>query len=310
MKKVLSIDGGGIRGIIPATVLAYIEQQTGKPISECFDFFAGTSTGGIIALGLNARNAQGNPKFSASSLVDLYEKEGSTIFSRSFWDGLSSLGGLTNEKYSAAGLEKVLKNRFGDQKIQDALKPSMVTTYDIERRKPLLLKSWKTNHHAVLMRDACRATSAAPTYFEPAYIEVNNQKRSLVDGGIFVNSPAVSATAEAKQFFTNDKDFMVVSLGTGELTRSIPHQKAVDWGLAGWALPLLSCVFDGVADIANHQMKAWLGGDFYRFQTRLEYGNDDMDDASAGNIRLLKALADELIQKDKAELDKVCNLVK
>ena len=96
MKKILSIDGGGIRGIIPALVLAEIEKKTGKPIAKSFDLIAGTSTGGILGLGLCVDNGQGEPKFTARELVNLYRNRGREIFSRSFWKGVSSLGGATD----------------------------------------------------------------------------------------------------------------------------------------------------------------------------------------------------------------------
>jgi uncharacterized protein len=103
--RVLSIDGGGIRGIIPAMVLAEIEKRTKKPISELFGLIAGTSTGGILALGLTKPDDRGRPQYTAEELISLYEKEGATIFSRSPWHQLYSLWNLAEEKYSSDGIE-------------------------------------------------------------------------------------------------------------------------------------------------------------------------------------------------------------
>ena len=100
MKKVLSIDGGGIRGLIPALVLAEIEKQKSKPVSELFDLLAGTSTGGILSLGLVRSDGEGKAKYSAEKLAEIYQKRGKEIFSRSLWKGISSMGGLVDEKYS------------------------------------------------------------------------------------------------------------------------------------------------------------------------------------------------------------------
>ena len=97
MKYVLSLDGGGIRGLIPALVLADIEKKTGKRIAELFDLITGTSTGGILALGLCKDNGNGVPQYSAKNLSKIYQDRGSEIFSRSFWRGMSSTGGLTDE---------------------------------------------------------------------------------------------------------------------------------------------------------------------------------------------------------------------
>src|SRR5947208_3607579 len=88
--RVLSIDGGGIRGVIPATVLTEIERRTGKPISRSFDLIAGTSTGGILALALTAPNAEGGPRYTAREAAMIYEKEGGRIFTHSVWHKLLS----------------------------------------------------------------------------------------------------------------------------------------------------------------------------------------------------------------------------
>ena len=127
-----------------------------------------------------------------------------------------------------------------------------------------------------------------------------HHKRSLV------NSPSVSAYAEAKRLFPKEKKFLLISLGTGELTRKIHYSDAVDWGKAGWLLPLLSSMFDGVADATDYQMKQFLGSDYYRFQTTLSKGNDDMDDASAANIEALKSLGRKLVRAKKTEIDALC----
>src|SRR6476646_6047412 len=103
--KVLAIDGGGIRGVIPAMLLTEIEKRTGRAIAELFDVIAGTSTGGILALGLTKHNSSGKPAYSAADLVHLYEAEGQKIFPKS---SLSKIHSLFNEKYPAIGIETVL----------------------------------------------------------------------------------------------------------------------------------------------------------------------------------------------------------
>lgn len=165
--KVLSIDGGGIRGIIPAMILAKIEKETKKSIAENFDLIAGTSTGGILALGLSKKGDTGGPQYEAQDLVNIYEKRGSEIFDRSFWKGVSSVVGFADEKYSHEGIEKVLDEYFGTASLKDACTRTLISCYDISEREPLFLKSWKENNGSVKMKDAARATSAAPTYFEP-----------------------------------------------------------------------------------------------------------------------------------------------
>jgi patatin-like phospholipase/acyl hydrolase len=98
MKKLLSIDGGGIRGIIPAAILAEIEARTCRTTASLFDLMAGTSTGGIITLALSRDGGGGVPKYKAQDLVKMYVNRGPEIFSRSFWHGVSSVGGVDRRK--------------------------------------------------------------------------------------------------------------------------------------------------------------------------------------------------------------------
>ena len=307
MRKVLAIDGGGIRGIIPSLVLDHLERESGKPISALFDLCVGTSSGGIIALGLAQADATGAPKYSAYDLADFFENSGDKIFQRTIWRNIRSAGGVLDELYSAKPLEAALRKYFSNARLGETLGLTMVATYDIEERRALFLKSWHPDHETVRCRDAARATSAAPTYFEPALINVQGNQRALIDGGVFVNSPVVSAYAEALKLYPNEP-LMVVSLGTGELVRPIRYESAKDWGQAGWVMPLLDCMFDGATKAANHQMRMFLGDRYVRLQVTLDEANDDMDDASETNIENLKKIADRLIRENEATLSGILSL--
>jgi len=296
-RRVLSIDGGGIRGIIPAMVIAHLERQTGKPACELFDLIVGTSTGGILALGLSLQDEAARPLLAAKRMVALYERHGGGIFAQSLWRKLRTVGGIFEEAYSHKTLEAVLQHYFGDRTLSDCGVPAMVTSYDIQHRRTVFMKSWHADHGALLCSDAARATSAAPTYFEPANLQWADQSRTLIDGGVYMNSPAVSAYAEARKLFPNEPITML-SLGTGELTRPIPYEEARTWGSALWVMSLLDCMFDGVSKAADHQMRLFLGEQYLRLQTPLHYASDDMDDASRGNIRNLKQTARDLIKRE------------
>ena len=231
------------------------------------------------------------------------------IFSRSFWHGVSSVAGFTEEKYPQEPLETVLKDYLDDVPLQAALTRVLVSSYDIEARSPFFFKSWREESEPVLMRYAARATSAAPTYFEPAQVMVAGQELALIDGGVFVNNPAMSAYSEARRLFPDETAFLIVSLGTGQLTRRIPFETAKDWGKVQWALPILNVVFDGVSAAVDYQLQQILGEQFFRFQTTLDTANDDMDDASAANLMALKLEAGRIIQAQGADLDKVCQML-
>lgn len=311
--RILSIDGGGIRGIIPATIMAEIEKRTGQPIAKLFHLIAGTSTGGILALGVTKPGEDGNPFFSAEAGVRLYEKEGARIFPKSL---LRQVGNLGEEKYPSEPVDAVLEEYFGETRLKDALTDVFITSYEIERRIPWFFRSTRARENPDYdfpMKLVARATSAAPTYFEPAKIEIGGlpDYYALVDGGVFANNPSLCAFVDAKRMYPAADRFLLVSLGTGELTRRIPYQDAKDWGLVGWAQPILNVVFHGVSATVDFQLQQLLPEIegiqcYYRFQTRLDDHNDALDDASDENIRTLKIVAETLIHDHERELDALC----
>jgi len=173
LTRILSIDGGGIRGIIPGQILVYLEDKLREldnnpqgRLADYFDLFAGTSTGGILTCAFLCPDPMlpATSKFTAQDAVDLYMDKGIDIFSRSIWQKIKSVGGLSDEKHSAGEIEKYFMEYFGDTKLSELLKPCLVTAYDIERRSALFF----TQQNAVSsgrdfhVRDVARATSAAP----------------------------------------------------------------------------------------------------------------------------------------------------
>ena len=163
--KVLSIDGGGIRGIIPATILEAIEKRVGTDLHNVFDMIAGTSTGGIIALGIGTACNNGKP-YSPGELLDLYVKNGPQIFKKSF---LTSERELVNPKYSPDALEATLAQFFHSTEFQTALTPLLVSSYDLQSQLPFFFKSHRIAADPSYnwnVTDIARATSAAPTYLE------------------------------------------------------------------------------------------------------------------------------------------------
>ena len=314
--RILSIDGGGIRGIVPATVLRELERRAGAPASELFDLIAGTSTGGIIALGVTKPSASGRPQFTAGDLVALYENEGRRIFSQSLLRRIHAAGSALEEKYSADGLEEVLAEYFGDARLKDALTDVLVPSYEIERRIPWFFRSRKARVDAAYdfaMSDVARATSAAPTFFDPARLDAaGGDYWALVDGGVYANNPTMCAYAE-KMDVDRDADVLVVSLGTGTYEAPIAYDDAADWGRLGWARPILDVVFDGVSDTVAYQVAELCpprrdgSKRYFRFQLRVDATTDAMDDASKRNVWRLKRMAEGLVRERETDLDAVSN---
>jgi patatin-like phospholipase/acyl hydrolase len=317
--KVLSIDGGGIRGIIPAVVLAEIERQTKRPACELFDLIAGTSAGGIVTLGVTAPGEGGKPLHSAEELAGFFREDGPQIFSRSLLRTIETIDGLIEEKYSASGLEAALRHNLGEARLSEALCDVLITSYDIQSHEPFFFKSRQAKEGPARdypMRVVARATSAAPTYFEPEHVTPSvvlpNEPAdyALVDGGTFANNPAMCAYAEAMRDYPG-ADILVVSLGTGRLTESIPFSKAEHWGLVEWARPLLGVIMDGASAAVDYQLDQLLGREqrHFRFQTVLEGVSDSLDDANIANIEGLRRLAEKLIEDSAAQIAAVCKLL-
>lgn len=311
---ILSIDGGGIRGMIPATFLEQLEARTGQPVFELFDYVAGTSTGGILALGLT-RGAPGSGAgpLRAAELMALYENEGRHIFQRSLWHAVEAVGNLNGPKYPEDGVDRVLRRAFGAARLKDARTNVLVTGYEIERRCPFFFRSWQAAStplsHDFSAWEVARCTSAAPTYFPPRQIHsADGFTYSLIDGGVFANNPALCAWVEAHDRHPGH-DILVVSLGTGNLDRRIPWAKAKGWGLAGWAPSLLEIVFDGVSQTVDVELDEILnqrGADpsHFRFQVALEDRQQELDDTDPDNLSALKEAGQKMAQ-DPA-FDQVC----
>jgi uncharacterized protein len=320
MKKILSIDGGGIRGIIPAMLLAEIERRAGKPIVQLFDLIAGTSTGGILALGLVKPHAGEStmPEYTAKALIQLYKEKGSTIFSTSLWDKVTNIAGLADQIYEASGIESVLQTYFGDTELKDALVPTMIAAYNIESRSAWFFNSFRAQtvpEYNFFMKDVARSTSAAPTYFEPAKIKnvEKNELRAhyaLIDGGVFANNPAMCAYVQAAKMFPDEDNIMVVSLGTGSQFKPIYYDAAKKWGKIGWAGPIIDILFDGSSSTVDYQLNMLLNSrskekSYFRFDEALDDKHNSLDNATDKNIQYLIEFSDRLIRDRNDELNMV-----
>ncbi len=310
----LALDGGGIRGLIPARVVESLERRTGLPACKLFDLVAGTSTGGILALGLTTPADGGaGPRYSATDLVELYRTRGPEIFQRSLAQLVMSLGGLAGPKYSAGPIEQVLRSYFGTTRLEQALTPVLVTAYDTAGAQPCFFKSYPQGARppdAGAMWEVARATSAAPTYFPPFLLggaEPGAPARCLVDGGVFANNPALCALADAYKLHGGEAaQYLVVSIGTGNDDLRLACAEVRRRGLLRWAVPILKVVFDGVSDTVDY-VTAEMANRYFRFQE--EGVEQDLDDVSPAAVRRLLAAADDLIARHDAELEEVARLI-
>ena len=313
LTRILSIDGGGIRGILPGQILVSLEkklktldQNQDARIADYFDLIAGTSTGGILTCMYLTpdENDPSRPKFSAQKAVDLYLDRGDEIFDITIWQKLKSGAGITDEKYSAKELEEALDDYIGDLKLNELLKPCLVTSYDIKRRKGHFFRSHKAkldNSYNFMVKHAARATSAAPTYFEVARV-VGEDKLvyPLIDGGVFVNNPALCAYSEARTWEFDDHrktpkaaDMVIFSIGTGGKDQSYEYKRAKDWGAVQWIQPIISIMMSGVSDTVDYQLRQIYDAvgkpnQYIRIEPELFTADSAMDNASLKNLEKLR----------------------
>ncbi len=330
LTRILSIDGGGIRGIIPGQILVSLEkmlqQKTGKRglhISDCFDLIAGTSTGGILTCAILAPEKVGSakPKFTAQEVVDLYLERGDEIFEIPLMHKIKSGGGILDEKYPADGLEEALQDYFQELWLSDLIKPCLITSYDIKRRRAHFftqVDAKQTPSRNYRVRDVARATSAAPTYFECARVKSKtNITYPLVDGGTFANNPTLCAYAEVRDLFKKHAtDIAILSLGTGHTSKSYSYKEAKNWGMAEWIKPVIDIMMAGVSETVDYQIhqiyEAVDKPDQYLRINPSLVGTDvnpDMDDATTENLQALRELGTETAQNYEEQLKKFIDLI-
>ena len=352
--RILSLDGGGIKGIITGKVLEGLETELNevyenrngkKPdrplrLAQCFDFIAGTSTGGILTSLILCPESKDSkyPKYSATEAVALYIEHGREIFKPSYSGLLPGLfNGIFGAKYGNKNIEMLLKQYLGDFRLKDMILPCLIASYDIERRCAVFF----TSADAVVdpasdfpMWQVARSTSAAPTYFPPAMAESGAQPTPPVntdnlyhniDGGLFANNPTMCALVEAvKLFQTTDADgskhlrflddFFVLSIGTGTVEKPYPFDKAVNWGVLKWLKPIISIMMSAVSETVDYQLNKLYKmmrteGQYFRIKPGLGNADSEMDNVSPENLKALLDAGAQSAYENQIVLTSIANIL-
>lgn len=309
MRRILSIDGGGIKGTMPAAFLAALEEDLGEPIGSYFDLIAGTSTGGIIALGLGLGR-------TAKELLELYENRGPIIFGqhpgeadkggkiRKWWRGLTAQGRhIVQPKHEADVLARELRAVLGDERIGQSKTRLVIPAWDADLRSPYI---YKTAHHTRLQTDfrktaldAAMATAAAPTYFKR---HRTADDIGLTDGGTWANNPTALAVVEAITLLGwHPSDLRILSLGCLDEVYILPESP----GVASLGLKVLNLYADGQSHGALGMAKLLTGHSYdgdriYRYSPSVPSGFFALDDTS--KISRLKGLGMSAARKAKPHL--------
>ena len=307
-KLILSLDGGGIRGAATTQFLAKLDAKLKKDyegsIRDYVDFYAGTSTGSIIALAL------ATTQMTMDEINSLYNYDNAKrIFKEN--RGFLEVDGVNAPKYEAEGKREMLQEKFGNATLGD-VKPGthvLAVTYAVEERKPKILRSTKEEYRELYSHQVADASSAAPTYFPTRELDIPQGSQEdywLVDGGVIANNPTMCAISGARSEWpqvTLDQ-MRVLSVGTGFLTRRINGPASRKWGGLQWVTQghILELLSDERV-VAYQAMTLMNPGSYIRVNARLasqpgypkpgEKAPDDaMDDVSRANIKRLKALGD------------------
>ena len=318
--RILSIDGGGIKGIVPAVVLLYLEKilkqlsnKQNSRIHDYFDLFSGASTGAIIIAGLLSPDKDNRPNYSPEEILDLYLKNGHIIFNSSLFQEIKSVSGIVNVKYDPEGLESVFEKYFGKSELKNLIKPSLIPVYDLSRGKNYFFRQQKaltSPRHNFYVKDLLRGATSALSYFPPAQIStVNDQEhRCFIDGGVFANNPALSAYAEFRYHNSNlhAKDTMMLSLGTGRKTTNLDCEVTANWGAAEWLYQGSYLTSNAVASASDYQLNAVY--DNQPNYLRLDASFDDEQSSSMDNtdkeyLDYLISLGESIVKEKQRDIN-------
>ncbi|GAB2291388.1 Proteolipid protein 2 [Dionaea muscipula] len=286
---VLSIDGGGIKGIVPGILLGYLESELqaidgpDARIADYFDVISGTSTGGLVTTMLTAPDENNRPLYAAKDIKQFYLDHSPKIFPQSSFSVMSLFRSVEGPKYDGKYLHNLLNEKLGDTRLSQTLTNIVIPTFDIKYMQPVIFSSYEVEKNPCLnarLADICIGTSAAPTYLPAHHFTYEDsvgavREFHLVDGGMAANNPALVAMNEVTKeidsgnpdFFpikpTDYNRFLVLSLGTGSPRAKVTYtaQEAAKWGVVGWltqngANPLIDIFMRGSADMIDYHLSA------------------------------------------------------
>lgn len=333
---VLCIDGGGVRGVVPARILQEIEERTGKPIAEMFDMVGGPSTGAIIAAGLTVPDPQEptKPRHSALEIKNFYHQHTPKIFPEMKFKGLRKIS--SSVMYDPKPLEDALESNFGDAKMKDSLTHLMIPATDIKNFRPVWINNFKGQKDTseegwstMTMKDAIRASTTAPTYFPSKYYKTQpnedmpnvTHRHALIDGGFFAGNMLRRMLTQAKKLAPPDAEIVVVHVGTGNVDHSLSPEEFNKLGPIGLVSKssgnlLISLATNINANDIADDVRDEIGDRFVSFDGVIDRDADphapsaSLDDSSAENLKSLERFAERIIKDNGTEIDRLCNMLK
>ncbi|MES2252747.1 MAG: patatin-like phospholipase family protein [Pseudomonadota bacterium] len=299
--RILSFDGGGVRGIVEAELVRLLEERLNEKqsgdkhvyLSDYFDIIGGTSAGGMLATFLTTPSSAGSmrPKYTAEDIVDiLYHRVSDMFVPR-----IISFGGLFGAKYRIDCLRSVAHEYLGDEKTNNTTRHTAVLTYDIRMQEAKLITSWDTKE-VFSKVDASTATAAAPSYFDPCEITTIPAARragvatrtpkayTLIDGGTAANNPALYLTIEAKKLYPQATQFELVSIGSGHSNKPLFDMQEA--GMLAWAPHVVSMFISAQTAQTEAFLAGMVPGNYTRLTPLLNRGDTRLDNTDATNMAI------------------------
>ncbi|KAK3423175.1 hypothetical protein EUGRSUZ_F00261 [Eucalyptus grandis] len=287
---ILSIDGGGMRGLVPGAILAFLESELQKldgedaRLADYFDVIAGTSTGGLVTAMLTSPDKHNRPLFTAKDIKDFFLNNCPKIFPQDscpFAPATNMIKAVTGPKYDGKYLHKLIKEKLGNTRLNQTLTNVVIPTFDAKQLQPTIFSSYEVKKKPsidALLSDVCISTSAAPTYLPAHYFETQDptgkvREFNLIVGGVAANNPTLVAMGEVRKeiiggssdfFPINPMDyrrFLVISLGTGsaKVEGKYNASEAAKWGVLSWlssngGSPLIDVLMQASADMVDFHL--------------------------------------------------------
>lgn len=274
--NILSLDGGGIRGLILLKQLIKLEEELGKPLYLAFDLISGTSTGGIIGVLLSLG-------FSANDLMTFYTIHGEKIFNKK-WYRL----GLFRPKYDDSYFNNIIKEYVGDKTLKDVYTDILIVGYDVTNKDKIIFKSKKAkvdDSYNYSLFDVIRSTSSAPTFFKPH--QINKSDNYIVDGGLVINNPSMVSWVEVINYDIKYDKVNIISFSTG--TKEEPaNKKVIKGGQLFWAAPTVDILLAEQSQMTHYFMNALFAresGKYTRCISVIDKSSGKIDDVSKKNVQ-------------------------
>jgi patatin-like phospholipase/acyl hydrolase len=308
--RILSIEGGGVYGILPAHVLQYIEKKSKRPIAELFDLVMGTSTGSLLSVLLTVPGLNNKPKYTAADALAIYKDQGKMIFYSPWYHRIFTLNGLIGPKFMTTERMQVFREYFGNLYFDQLLNNVIIPAYGVKDRSPLLFMNWRqpgAPNMNFAVSDLLMGAVSPPGFFPSVVFGSPKDRFLLADGAIFANNPDLAAVLIAMKMYPKKK-YILVSLGTGKVERSaVTSKEVVDWGDLQWSEEILPVLMDGTMKFNDLLLEKTFPFpiDIYSFNIEIDSFSREIDNITPWHLERLNQDGERLVKDNQKKLDEL-----